>query len=244
MIKLCLLLLQVLFLIPVSLFAHSNGKVTITIEPVFNGAPLKPGEQAYVNQHGDTLSVDLFRFYMTQIGLTRVNSKTTDVCMICSHLVNAEDTASCSFTLDFPEGNYETLSFILGVDSIANTSGANSGDLDPAKGMYWAWNTGYIMAKIEGASKVCKTLHHAFEFHIGGYMPPFNTARHIDLLLPATLVISNDKAAHITIKANVAAWFQGVDLAQLNSIVTPGKPAMEMADRYAKMFTIAGISRD
>src|SRR2546428_13564652 len=117
MIKLCFLLLQVLFLIPVSLFAHSNGKVTITIEPVFNGAPLKLGEQILVNQHGDTLSVDLFRFYMTRIALNKQNSKTSILCKSCDHLINAEDATSCSFTMDFPEGNYEALSFILGVDS-------------------------------------------------------------------------------------------------------------------------------
>lgn len=244
MIKLCFLIMQVLFLIPASLFAIGKGKVKITVEPVFNGKSFRLGEQTLVNAHGDTLSVDLFRFYMTRISFTKQNSKTAVLCKACNHLVDAEDTSTCSFIIDIPEGNYGSLSFILGVDSIANTSGANSDDLDPVKGMYWAWNTGYIMAKIEGRSTACKTLHHAYEFHIGGYMPPYNTARSIDLVLPVPAIVKKGKVTEIVVKADVAAWFHGVDLAQLNSIVIPGTKAMQMADRYSKMFSVPGFAVD
>ena len=44
--------------------------------------------------------------------------------------------------------SYETISFNFGVDSTINTSGILTGDLDPMKGMYWAWNSGYIHLKM------------------------------------------------------------------------------------------------
>ncbi|MES2702566.1 MAG: MbnP family protein [Bacteroidota bacterium] len=234
---------QVLLLLPVFSFAQEpagvKGQVAIIVHPVFNGQLLKLNEQVYVNEHGDTLSVDMFRFYISRLRLGKALSKTALTLKDFHHLVDAENIATCSFTISIPEGDYDELSFVLGVDSIANTSGANDGDLDPIKGMYWAWNTGYIMAKIEGRSKVCHTLHNAYEFHIGGYLPPNNAVRQVALRLPRILVVRNDgPPATIHIKADVAAWFKGIDLAKTNNIVIPGKGAMEMADRYMGMFSL------
>jgi hypothetical protein len=141
-------------------------------------------------------------------------------------------------TIDVPEGVYDQLSFTLGVDSIANTSGANGGDLDPIKGMYWAWNSGYIMAKLEGRSKACKTLHHAYEYHIGGYMPPYNTARQVTLKLRQPITAKKGTTNTVQLSADVSKWFSGIDLRSVNSIVIPGKEAMQMADRYTTMFSV------
>jgi hypothetical protein len=94
------------------------------------------------------------------------------------------------------------------------------------------------MAKVEGRSKVCKTVHNAYEFHIGGYIPPNNAARDITLRLQQPIVIKHGQQAVVVVKADVAAWFSGVDLSKLNSVVIPGKEAMATADRYSKMFSV------
>ena len=214
-----------------------RGSVTVVIEPVFNGQPLKLADQYYVNEHGDTLFIDLLRFYVTNLKIT------TGALIVAdsnSHLVDAEDAATLSFVVSsVPAGSFTTLQFMVGVDSVANTSGANSGDLDPSKGMYWAWNSGYIMAKLEGHSAVCKTLHHAFEFHIGGFIPPYNAVRNVKLKLAEPMAILNGCNTIIKIKADVAAWFKGnVDLSKFNDVVIPGKEANVVADKYAQMFSI------
>ena len=59
--------------------------------------------------------------------------------------------------LYLPEGDYTELQFLLGVDSLHNVSGAQTDDLDPAKDMFWTWNSGYVMAKMEGNSPAVKT---------------------------------------------------------------------------------------
>ena len=41
----------------------------------------------------------------------------------------------------------------LGVDSLRNVTGVQTGALDPAMDMYWTWNTGYVMAKLEAAAQ-------------------------------------------------------------------------------------------
>jgi len=38
--------------------------------------------------------------------------------------------------------NWKSLSFLLGVDTVRNHTGSQTGDLSPSKSMYWNWNTG------------------------------------------------------------------------------------------------------
>lgn len=235
-----IILLQLLCLVTGNSYCGADpltpGSVTIVIEPVFNGQPLQLGNQYYVNQHGDTVYIDLFRFYITNLKIVTGERVVADT---NNHLVDAEADSTLKFSVrHVPSGQCSSLQFMIGVDSIANTSGANGGDLDPSKGMYWAWNTGYIMAKLEGHSAVCKTLHHAFEFHIGGYMPPYNAVREVKVKLADPVAIMNGCTTIIKIKADVAAWFGGnLDLSKLNDVVIPGKEANIIADNYSKMFS-------
>jgi hypothetical protein len=216
--------------------------VTIVFEPVFNGQSLKLSSQPYVNEHGDTVFIDLLRFYVTNVKLSSGEHFFVDA---HSHLLDVESN-SLSFKIDhLPEASYSDLDLIAGVDSASNTSGANEGDLDPAKGMYWAWNSGYIMAKLEGHSSRCKTLHHAFEFHIGGYKSPYNTERAIRVHLPENILVKNGRRATIKIQVDAAAWFSdGLDISKTNSVVIPGKDAARMADRYTKMFRVTAVKYD
>jgi len=228
-----------LALLPCFGYAQNKpGQVRMIVAPVFNRQPLQLATQFYVNGHGDTLFIDRFRFYVTDIGFMNILTGKHFLCNDCAHLVDAEDTATTTFSTNVPDGSYDVVTFVVGVDSIANTNGANGGDLDPVNGMYWAWNSGYIMAKMEGRSEVCNTLHHAFEFHIGGYTTPYNAARVVTLQLPHAIQVADNSNTVIKINADAAAWFKGFGLAEKNSVLIPGKEANIIADNYAKMFSV------
>jgi len=159
--------------------AEGTGSLVLVIEPIFDSVPLKLNTSSYVDAHGDTLYIDAFRFYISNLQWKNgENYYGSENC----HLVDAENVSSQTIKFEnvFP-GTYSGIRFLLGVDSLANVSGAMSGDLDPVKGMYWAWNSGYVNAKLTGRSGACKTLHSAFEFHIGGYLPPNKTERTVVL---------------------------------------------------------------
>ena len=122
--------------------------------------------------------------------------------------------------------------FYIGIDSITSVSGALEGDLDPSKGMYWAWQSGYINFKIEGKSPSAKTRKNKFHFHVGGYIKPFYAIREVKL---ATKEAKNQQ---INIKMDWAKLFAHVQLAKLNSIMIPSKEAMQLADWITDIFFI------
>ncbi len=75
--------------------------------------------------------------------------------------------------------------FLLGVDSLHNVSGAQTDALDPAKDMFWTWNTGYVMAKLEGNSPSSALVNNKYEFHVGGFSGKYNVLKKIlNLLFP------------------------------------------------------------
>ena len=122
------------------------------------------------------------------------------------------------------------ITFNIGIDSIASVSGALEGTLDPSNGMYWAWQSGYINMKIEGKSPSCLTRKNEFHFHLGGYLPPFYALRKVDL--------NSNNSRNIIIGIDLARFFSTIDLSETNSIMVPGKTAMQLADTVAKLFYI------
>ena len=238
-------LVFLLLLLPIFVFAQSSsgsGNVKIVIQPVFDSELLILETGKYVDAHGDSLYIDEFRFYISGLKFIAGNMQWAE--KESYHLIDAGDkTSQVIYIKDIPAATYEGLSLVVGVDSVANTSGANGGDLDPVKGMYWAWNTGYIMAKLQGRSSICKTLHHAFEFHIGGYLPPFNAARNVHLQLPKFKVEAG-KESVIYLNADAAEWLKNpetIDLSKINEVNMPGKDAMRVADNYMDMLSVRSL---
>ena len=87
-------------------------------------------------------------------------------------LMLIKEVALC---LEIPEDTeFDAIQFNLGIDSLTNVSGALGGDLDPTKGMYWTWQNGYVNFKLQGTSDLCNNPKNEFEFHLGGYLKPFN----------------------------------------------------------------------
>jgi hypothetical protein len=87
-----------------------------------------------------------------------------------------EDETSQQIHLrNIPPGNYNQISFTIGVDSLRSTMDVSNrhGVLDPAQGhdgMYWTWNSGYIFFKMEGISPAAPLEQdNKFYYHIGGY---------------------------------------------------------------------------
>ena len=128
---------------------------------------------------------------------------------------------------------YDHIRFNLGIDSITNSGGVLGGDLDPIKAMYWTWQSGYINFKIEGYASSSTAKNHEFEFHIGGYIPPFYALQKIDLPLR--------NRNNIDIQLDFTKVFNSIDFSKTNHIMLPCIQAVDLAKILAHSFSINSL---
>ena len=183
----------------------------------------------YISLSKDTLQIETFRFYVSNIKLILVdNSYLLE--QNSYHLIDFEDPNSQLISIPKKSKiKIKKIIFSLGIDSISSVSGALSGDLDPSKGMYWAWQSGYINFKIEGKSSSCKTRKNAFQFHVVGYLKPNYAIRTIEL---------ETNNFNFNINFDLSEFFNHIKLSETNSIMIPGFKAMEIADKVKSSFSI------
>jgi hypothetical protein len=160
---------------------------------------------------------------------------------VSAHLIDIFDPATLHVALKKIDlKRLKTIHFNLGIDSLTNVSGALGGDLDPQKGMYWAWQSGYINLKIEGRSPRCKTRKNIFQYHIGGYLQPFYSMRKVELPIKNAVAHRNQGAIPqgVILAVDFSVFFGNLSIATQNSIMMPGKAAMQLADYSTSMFSI------
>ncbi len=99
-----------------------------------------------------------------------------------------EDGRNQQIRLTIPSGRYERLAFMLGLDSLLHCSGAQSGDLDPLNDMFWTWNNGYVIFKLEGKYFSSEGRSGKLEHHLGGYREDQKISQAIELKFPEPVV--------------------------------------------------------
>jgi hypothetical protein len=222
-------LLAICCLCCTKVLSRAKGKpLLVTFELRCGSQPFHLGEQ--YSSGGNTLKVEALRFYISAIALydgDKLLWEEPD----SYHLIDAATPGSLQLSLT-PTApvHFNAIRFRLGVDSLANVSGALGGDLDPSKGMYWAWQSGYINFKVEGTSPACHTRNNEFQFHLGGYAGRDASAQDIKL----DAVNKNG----IIIIADIGRFFERSDLFVLSSVMTPGPEAVSLSQRAAAIFRV------
>lgn len=219
-------------------------QVQLNISHVVGKAAMQLKTTTYNNTAGDTFNITLFKYYLSNFSFSDATGKT--VAAEKAYFLVSEDNAGSKKLLlqQCPEGSYTRLTFMIGVDSVLNFSGPQSGALDPMYGMFWTWNSGYIMAKLEGNSPSSRLPDHLIQFHIGGYRAPHVTQRMVTLTLPEPLVVRSPNTSQVLLQADAATWFDGaykVSFRQLAGFMAPGTPADRIADNYQHMFSVKNI---
>ena len=208
------------------------------------GKPLELNIFKYTNPFGEEYTISKFKYYISQVSL--VKGKAVFWEPESFHLVDESKEDNLHFSFALGTGNYDVLNFMLGVDSLHNVSGAQTGALDPLNDMFWTWNSGYVMAKIEGHSPQSKIVNNKMEFHIGGFMGANNVLKNITLNFPPgkILNIQPGKTSEVIIEADIDTWWQqpnDIKIAEHAVCSSPGPLAKKIADNYAKMFSIKDV---
>ena len=226
--------LKIFFLlfIPTVFFSQNTKNSTnVQFSLQFNDKEVAFGEN-YISKNKDTLSFETIKFYISSFEVMYKNKEVFKE-KNSYHLIDLDDSETLKFNLPtISKEEIVGIKFNIGVDSLASVSGAMEGDLDATKGMYWAWQSGFINLKIEGKSKSVSARKNKFHLHVGGYLAPNYAMRTVEL--KGNKIKNNE----IFIKVNVAKIFDEIDLHKTNSVMIPGKEAMEIADISTKMFSI------
>lgn len=226
----CLFITLFCILQSYALLAQSLNNYSVKFHPVFGSLELEPGNNFIKINDRDSLRIETLKFYISNIQFIENNVivwKEEN----SFHLLDASIRESMSIELKIPAAvKFNKIKFTLGIDSTTNVAGVIGGDLDPTRGMYWTWQSGYINFKMEGKSNVCKTRNNEFDFHIGGYQSPFNTIQSV------LLDTGNNRIIDITIECK--KLIDSIDLSKQNHIMSPCIEAVELSDKIAKIFII------
>ncbi|WP_207432466.1 MbnP family protein [Sabulibacter ruber] len=214
------------------------SQVTLAFQHTFNTQPFAL-EQEYTNAHGHRVKFHAFRYYISNVKLTRPDGTTYEEPNSYHLIERTADHTQESFTLpDVPAGTYTTLTFSVGVDPASNHSTDQVGDLDPNQNMAWDWDTGYKFLVAEG--QYFNTSEGAFKnflYHIGHDA----NYRTITLALPSNWGLTGENRT-LDLLTNSRTLFGGPNVIDLSatgfSSVMGGANAALVADNIRQMFQL------
>lgn len=208
---------------------------SIQMQPIFLEKNIVLDEPLF-DKNGDSLAIHELKFYLGNFEFLK-NGQV--VFQEKSHrLVDVENEKSLVLDFDMPENpDFDSLRFDLGVDSLTNVSGAMGGDLDPTRGMFWTWQSGYINFKLEGFFEKCPARNGEFQFHLGGYLQPFQTVQRLNI---NAMRASNPSGlqSRIQIDLDLSPFFEKTDWAKKPGVMSPGGEAVRLSEVLAKSFSI------
>lgn len=223
----------------------TTGSMKIEFEPKVGDSALVFDTKKYVNLNNDTFRVNIFRYYISNIVLTKSDNSTYSV-PNSYYKVNHNVAGKNVFSLSgIPIANYKAIQFMIGVDSTRNVSGAQTGDL-AVSDMFWSWSTGYIFAKLEATSPQSPAGGQTVTFHVGGFTVPNSSIRTANISFgSSTANVSASTTPEVHLKSDLAKWFYGaggaVTFATMNTIMSPGTNAKKIADNYAQSFSFEHV---
>ena len=195
----------------------------------------------YVTAGGETYKINMYRYYISNIVLTAKDGKTYTEAE-SYHLIDQSKPDSRKFTIsNVPVGEYTSVTFMIGVDSFRNTDGAQSGALDVDNDMFWDWNTGYVMAKMEGISPSSPKPDSTFRFHISGFAGPNKAIVTKTLAFPNNAVVSGSNIPNVHIFGEVQEWFKAPNVISFTTyydLMMVTAKTKQIADNYSDMFKV------
>jgi hypothetical protein len=228
--------------------------VSVEFDNIVDGNNLLLNSTDYTNGAGESFKITTLQYYISNIKLRKTNGTEYVVPQDSSYfLIKESDYATRLCRFKAPAGDYNQLSFVIGVDSLRSTMDISkrTGVLDPAgghdDGMYWGWNSGYIFFKMEGtspAAPVDASGQRKFRYHIGGFggysAPTINNIKTITInLTPSGIAqVREGRSANIHILVDVMKLFNGntpVSIAA-NPSVMFSEYSKTIADNYTQLF--------
>lgn len=225
-------------------FIISNKAGTTDIDVVTLGT--------YVNMAGESFQVNMLKYYVSNVELMEGAEVKYAVPESYFLVDQAKPESRILQIPEVPPGSYTGVRFLLGVDSTRNVSGSQTGALDPANGMFWTWNTGYIFFKLEGNSPASS--NGELIYHIGGFSETMKTnaiRRHEISFSGRNLIVNGNREAKIYLTADILKLFEGgpstdddILISKLSFQMAQGGKALDLADNATYMFNFEKLDNN
>jgi hypothetical protein len=191
---------------------------TIPIVVLYHQKEIKLNESLNLNG----FQISKFKFYLSNIKLYN-SENLVDVESNSYHLIDLLDTSKNELLIKRNNNIvFNRIVFNLGIDSATNVAGALEGDLDPTNNMYWTWQSGYINLKLEGLFEDGIKR----EYHLGGYLPPFNSLQTINL--------EWTNSSEMKIYIHLDDFINSIPDSIPPQIMTPGSSSIYLSKLFAK----------
>ena len=217
----------------------------VSISILVNNAPISFDAFKYTNAVGDSFEVRKFKFFLSNFELRNSQTGAVFKALASYHLINGADPNSLSFSITrIPDGTYDQLFVAIGVDSAANLSLNQVGDLTPSSDMAWDWETGYKFILLEGTYKSVGGKRGGLVFHVGeneafttlGFTTSDGAIQTLDF---------TNKHPHLNITAHVDELFAApnpIAFDSLNSTMSLRSGGRFIVQNYAEGFISASVS--
>jgi hypothetical protein len=200
----------------------------LCVQPMLSREKIVLGKTLYFDQH-DSLMISTFRCYLGHFECWKNGQVVT--ADQAYHLLDLEDESSLCLRFDWPYDTApDSLGFRIGVDSLTTASGVMGGDLDPTKGMFWSWQSGYINLKLEGVSSKCPARKGGFEFHLGAYSSSFR-------VFNRGRASNKERLNDILIDLDLAPFFHSVNWGKKTNIMSPCPEAIQLMKILSNAFS-------
>jgi len=152
-----------------------NGSISVEFDNIVGTSDLQLNTGSYTNSSNQVYKVTKLKYFVSNFKFNNIDGSVYTVPQDSSYfLIDESDVNRRLAKLKIPEGEYTSVTFTLGVDSLRNTMDISkrTGDLDVtgvATDMYWSWNSGYIFFKLDGTSTAVTTMGGVFQYHTGGF---------------------------------------------------------------------------
>ena len=198
---------------------------SLVVKLVYGKDSFKIEDAKPISEHANETQFQVLKFYITGLEFYE-NGKRVWKENANYHLIDASKPESLKLPVYKPEHiRFDALKFVLGVDSLTNVSGVMGGDLDPTKGMYWTWQSGYIHFKLEGKSAACQNPKKEFQFHLGGYRAPYSTIQTITIV-----------TAKLELVFDIKSFMEQLNLSKQDHLMLPGAEAKRLSDLLHRSF--------
>ena len=213
-------------------FEQMNSKLEGRFQFNINKTPLDYADSL--------LHVELLKCYVGHIEILDINRQVIGKDSVTYRLLNFSDRSSLNFSIPINSIKASYIRLTLGVDSATNAAGVHCCALDPANGMYWSWQSGYIQFKLEGKEKDGTALN----LHLGGFSNAHMSS--ITDEIPIHRMVSNGpvlppnrRSQHLSISLSLDSFLELIKTNKEYSLMSPNSRVQEYMRKLCSSFSTA-----